>query len=108
VSIGNKIKNLRKEKKWTQWDLARKLKVVQSQINRWESGQFTPSIEVLKKLSRIFDVSLDTLILDERDVQKLSLKDKTLLSKIKKIERLSPNDQNAIITMIEALLTKSA
>lgn len=108
MSIGDKVKKLRKEKEWTQWDLAHKLGVVQTQINRWESGRFTPSIEVIKKLSRIFDVSIDTLLLDERDIKKLSIKDKALLTKIRKIETLSPNDQKTIVIMIEALLSKSA
>lgn len=46
----------------TQPELAEKLNVVKSTVANFESGQFTVSLQVLDKLHKIFNVSLDDLI----------------------------------------------
>ena len=53
---------VRKKKKMTQVDLAKRLGVTRGTIANWESGTSNPSIEILLELSRIFDVSVDYLI----------------------------------------------
>lgn len=85
-TIGEKIKTLRKKTGMTQEALAKKLDVIQQQIHRWESGGRNPSLKTLTKLSKIFNVSLDTLILDGKEIKNLKIKDENILEKIKKLE----------------------
>ena len=63
--FGNKIYELRKKKHLTQEDLAILLDISDKAVSKWENGTSKPTIENLKKLSDIFDVSLDDLIEDE-------------------------------------------
>lgn len=62
------LKKFRKETNTTQDDLATKLFVTRQAISKWESGDSTPDLANLIKLTDIFNVSLDTLVFgSERD-----------------------------------------
>ena len=58
----NRIKSLREEFNYTQQDLAQKLDCSKSVIGLYESETRKPSMEVLLKLSDIFDCSIDYII----------------------------------------------
>ena len=68
--FGNKIYELRKKKNLTQEDLALLLDISDKAVSKWENGTSKPTIENLKKLSNIFDVSLDDLIEKEDNKKK--------------------------------------
>ena len=104
--IADKIKSLRKLQNITQMDLAKKLKVSQPVLNRWETGVRNPSLKTLKKISEIFSISLDTLAFEKNELGKLKLKDKTLLSKLKDIEKLNENEKEMVINLIQTLAQK--
>ena len=61
-NFAQNLKNLRKNRKWTQQRLAEKLKVSASVVKNWESGKYYPHMYTLLDISELFDVSLDTLI----------------------------------------------
>ena len=56
------IKNLRKEKHLTQKELADILGVTYQAVSKWERGLNYPDLSILKEISRIFDVDMDTII----------------------------------------------
>lgn len=56
------ILDLRTKNNMTQNDLAAKLFVTRQAVSRWETGETTPDIDALKALSRLFDVSINTLL----------------------------------------------
>ena len=56
------LRNIRIEKKLTQKQVALKLGVVESCYANWEQGRTEPSIETLRKLGEIFNVSIDELL----------------------------------------------
>jgi transcriptional regulator with XRE-family HTH domain len=58
----NRIKQLREENKWTQLDLAHKLNCAMSSIAMYENESRKPSLEVLVKLSEIFNCSIDYIL----------------------------------------------
>ena len=53
---------LRKKNNFTQEALAEKLFVTRQAVSRWESGETVPNVETLKLLSKVFDVSINTLL----------------------------------------------
>lgn len=57
---------LRKKNALTQDELAAKLSVTRQAVSRWESGETTPNPETLKLLSKLFNVSINTLLGDPR------------------------------------------
>ena len=62
MSIGERIKVLRKKKGITQLDLANKLFVTDKTISSWESNRTEPGLELLVKLSDLLDCSVGYLI----------------------------------------------
>ncbi len=62
MKLSEKITLLRKENGWSQEQLAGKLDVSRQAIYKWEADIAIPEIEKLKKLSSIFNVSLDELL----------------------------------------------
>ena len=58
----NIIFELRTKKGLSQEELAEKLFVSRQAVSRWENGETTPNTETLKLLSKLFDVSINTLL----------------------------------------------
>ena len=58
----NRIKFLREESNVTQQELADKLNCSKSIIGNYENNRRKPSLEVLIKLSEIFDCSIDYIL----------------------------------------------
>ena len=61
-SIGTTIKQLRKEAKYTQTQLANMLSTSQDTISIWELDKALPDVESVIKLCKIFEVSADFLL----------------------------------------------
>ena len=51
LNIGKKIAELRKEKNWSQTDLAKAVDVSRDIIGKYERGEHSPSIEITTKLA---------------------------------------------------------
>ncbi len=64
--VGKFITELRKEKKWTQEDLAQKLLVDRTMVSKWERGLYIPNIEYLLQLQKLFNVSINEILYGER------------------------------------------
>ena len=76
--FADKLIQLRKQKGWSQEELAEKMEVTRQSVSKWESAQSVPDIERILQLSDIFDVSLDYLLKNNEDIneQILSADDK--------------------------------
>ena len=53
---------LRENKGLSQQELADKLFVTRQAVSRWERGEVLPSSDMLRRLSELFDVSINTLL----------------------------------------------
>ena len=62
MELRDKLILLRKEKELSQADLAEILNVSRQAISRWEVGTSVPSMDNLSALSRLYNVSVDSLI----------------------------------------------
>lgn len=78
-----KIKEARKEKGWTQKELAERLKITDKAVSKWERALSMPDIELLGPLSKELDIPLVKL-LDAEDVIREGAEDttETLLRKL--------------------------
>jgi transcriptional regulator with XRE-family HTH domain len=56
------LMELRQKFGLTQEQLAQKLFVTRQAVSRWENGETTPNTETLKQLSRLYHVSINTLL----------------------------------------------
>lgn len=62
VAIGQRLKDLRKQHKLTQQQVADRVWVSKAIISSYELGTRAPSYEVLIKLSKLFGVTTDYLL----------------------------------------------
>ena len=60
--LNENIKAIRRSKGLSQQELAVKLNVVRQTVSKWEQGETVPNTETLKLLSKLFDVSINTLL----------------------------------------------
>ena len=59
---------LRTKRGFSQDELAEKLFVTRQAVSRWENGETVPNTEALKLLSKLFDVSINTLLGSPREL----------------------------------------
>ena len=62
MEFHEKLQTLRKQKGWTQEELADVIFVSRTAISKWESGRGYPSIDSLKALATCFGVTIDELL----------------------------------------------
>ena len=60
----NRLKKLRSDSKLTQKQLAEKLSVSQNAVYNWENGKREPNLDMMKKIAKVFDIALYTLLDD--------------------------------------------
>ena len=108
MTVGEKIKQLRKDKGLQQKAVAFEVGLDQSNYNKVENGKREPSVEVLQKLSVILGVTVDELLSpdDNKQPVPVTVEDKTVSEKIRLVEQLEEEDKNVIYKMLDTMLTK--
>lgn len=80
--IGKNLQILRKKNKFTQAQLGERLNYSDKAVSKWEKGESLPPIDVFYKLSRLYKVSLDSIVGEEkvkvREVDKADLRKRYL------------------------------
>lgn len=110
--FGTRLKELRKENRITQKELAQKLDTTDKTIWAYENGKATPPLEMLLSYANLFQCSIDYLVGREDDLGNiviqndselsLTLSEQTLLRDFRK---LVPETQNYIIGIVQNLAT---
>ena len=68
MSFGETLQKLRKQRGWSQEELAEKLELTRQTISKWELEQSNPDLEYIIALSDLFQVSTDYLIRGEEHI----------------------------------------
>ncbi|MFW3396262.1 helix-turn-helix domain-containing protein [Enterococcus faecium] len=68
MTISKVIKQKRIEKQLTQEDIAEMLLVSKKTISNWENGRTIPDTENLIQFAKLFDLSLDNILLGEEKI----------------------------------------
>lgn len=99
--ISKNIKRLRELKKLSQKEICAASGVPQGQYSRIENGKVEPSVSTLDKLAKVFEVSISEFFKTNNVDEELNL---PLLEKIKLIDNLGKEEQNALFKMIDMAL----
>ncbi len=62
--MNNRLRILRAERRWSQADLAQRLKVSRQSINAIETGKYDPSLPLAFKLARLFETTIEAMFSD--------------------------------------------
>lgn len=65
IEIANKLLELRKEKGLSQEQLAQELGISRQAISKWERAEASPDTDNLIQLAKLYDISLDELLLHD-------------------------------------------
>ena len=68
MKLSEKITLLRKQKGFSQEDLANMLDVSRQAVYKWENDASMPDIDKIKKMASLFDISFDRLLNDQIDI----------------------------------------
>ncbi|HWJ76495.1 MAG TPA: helix-turn-helix transcriptional regulator [Niallia sp.] len=79
MTLGEKLKEARKEAKLSQEQLAEKMSVSRSAVAKWENNRGMPDIENLKSMAQLFNVSIDYLLNDESTIDFSEFKEPIIL-----------------------------
>ncbi|CAM1365933.1 putative PBSX repressor [Tenacibaculum sediminilitoris] len=100
IDIANKITLLRKERGWSQTDLAKIIGSSREIISKYEKDSVMPSIEMAKKIADAFEVSLDYLV----GVGLNASFDKKMLQRLEEVENLPEDERERIFHFIDLII----
>jgi transcriptional regulator with XRE-family HTH domain len=72
VAMGRRIVQLRKRRRWSQGELAKRLGITRERVGNWERGDHAPPLEALAALGEVLRVPLDELVTGKKKGRWLS------------------------------------
>ena len=102
MSLSARLIQLRRERDWTQQDVADQVGLHVNQIKRYEAGSAQPSLEGLKKVAKAFSVSTDWLLFEDAERGP----DEDLRLQFEAMNQLSPEEKDVARAVLEGLLIK--
>ncbi len=108
MPFSEKLAKMRNDKGLTQQQLAAMIGVGIAQVRRYEKGNSSPTLEVIKNIARTLGISADELLFDKGEgVADTRIMDRKLLEQFETVSRLKPRDKEAIMTIIDSVIIKS-
>ena len=102
MDLGSKITELRKQKGWSQNELAKNIEVSREIVGRYERNDAAPSIDIANRMADAFGVSLDYLVGNSDQEM-----DKATLNRIQEVTKLSPKEKELVFEFLDAFITKA-
>ena len=99
--IAKYLQFLRKSRNYTQEDLAKKLDISRQAVSKWETGTAIPDLEVLLKISKLYDITINDIL--EPNIQPQRITDFEQISTIPETELkevLNKFDAENIVTAL--------
>lgn len=101
-----KLKKIRKNQGWSQGQLAQKIGADLQRISKYERGVIWPTMELMAKIAKVFNVSIDFLIRNDKDTAVGKIKNQKLLSQLEEINNLPEMDQETVVSFLDAFIKR--
>jgi transcriptional regulator with XRE-family HTH domain len=99
ITFGKRLGEVRKDRKMSQDELAKKMDMQGAVIGRYERDEVKPSIDVAAKIAQVLGVSLDYLV-GNTDL----LLDAGVIKKIQEMQKLDDDDRKSLFNIVDAYL----
>jgi transcriptional regulator with XRE-family HTH domain len=122
--IGDRLRALREERKFSQGEIEKRTGLLRSYISRVENGHSVPAVETLEKFARALEVPIYQLLYDGEEPPKLkdlptrkadsklfgaSGKDARVLEKFRRLlSRMDAKDQSILLHAVEKMARRKA
>ena len=103
-TIGQRLARLRKERGYTQEELADKMGLIQALISAYELDKLRLHAEMVVRFAKALNVSADSILCikpEQNDNNKPSLK---IIRRLKRIETIPPSQQKLLLKTIDTFL----
>jgi transcriptional regulator with XRE-family HTH domain len=104
-TFGQRLARLRKERGWTQVELAERVGIIQSLISDYERDRLRMNPDMILRFAAALEVSTDDLLQPDSGKRPLrrspSLR---VLRRLEKIEKLPPHQQSTLLKTIDGFL----
>lgn len=108
MSLGAKIKELRKEQGLSQGNLGKLSGIHEKLVSKYENERIIPTADTLKKIAQALHVTSDYLIFDNVPKEgRTELADLELFSLFKEVEHMGEDERGTIKKVIDAMIVKS-
>jgi len=108
VALGERLARLRKDRGFTQVELAEKLGIIQTIVSDYERGRLRPHHDMIVRMAKVLDVSTDELLgvvpPAKRPGAQRNLR---FVRRLQMIEKLPRRDQDALLRTIDAFLDRA-
>ena len=103
-TLGRRIARIRKERGFTQVELAARIGIIQTIISAVESDERKLSAEMAVRFAQALDVSMDELLGPGRREKKARKPSRKILRRLERIETLPKTQQTAVLKTIDNAL----
>lgn len=105
-AFGSRVKEMRKKNRdWTQKELANRVDVRFQLLNKYEGGQHIPPADTLIRLAKALDTTVDYLLTGDL-IKDEPLANANLYRRFQTLEALNDEDRNTVISVIDAIIAK--
>ena len=101
INVLEKITELRKQKNWTEYQLAEHSGLAQSTISSWYRKQMLPTIPSLIKICDAFGITISQFFLENNEESVYLTEQQTAL--LKASTKLNSEQYNALLNFLEKL-----
>lgn len=107
MTLGQKIKRLRRDKDLGQAQLAKKVGTTVVSISNYETDKTVPSSDMLFKLAKVFNVTVDYLVSGQSEAA-MQIKNKELQKRVEQLDRISPERIKSLLDVMDVYIRENA
>ena len=103
--LGQRIKQLRKDKGWTQKELASRVGASPAQLNKYEAGQNAPPLDRLVLFAEVLSTTADYLIAGNVS-ENIPISNTRLVQRLQLIDKFDSEEKETIIKLLDGMIAK--
>jgi transcriptional regulator with XRE-family HTH domain len=103
-TLGQRLARIRKERGFTQVELAQRIGLIQSLVSDYETDRLNLSAEMAVRFAMALDVSIDELLHPQAKKTMAKKPNRKVLRRLEQIESLPRRKQEALLMTIDSFL----
>jgi transcriptional regulator with XRE-family HTH domain len=103
LSLGGRIKELRKDRGWSQRELAARSNVSQTRLSKYENGTHQVPLGALIRIAHTLALPVDALLPDMGDMPR-DPEDVQLLARLRSLVALGPEEKSVACSLLDTVL----
>lgn len=103
-SVGQRLARIRKERGYTQVEVAKKIGTIQGIVSDYENDKMRLSADMAVRFALALDVSTDELLHPRVNKQAGKRHSRKVLRRMEEIEKLPPRQQAVVLSALDSIL----